>query len=132
MSIITQVDHERHELNVIAKDAVSLEDVEAHLRQEEESHALGYRELIDASEATSMFDSDDVRTVVALLQDLGRRAALGPTAIIVSNDVTYGMCRMLEILLDDVCELRPFRMSERAEAEHWLATAAIRGPGRAS
>jgi hypothetical protein len=37
---------------------------------------------------------------------------------VVANDYAYGMLRMLEILLDDVCLVRPFR--ERDAAEQWL------------
>jgi hypothetical protein len=44
--------------------------------------------------------------------------ALGPTAIIVVSDFAYGMMRMLEILVEDVCDIRPFR--DRGEAEKWI------------
>ncbi|HZE18882.1 MAG TPA: hypothetical protein VE402_02060, partial [Candidatus Angelobacter sp.] len=63
--------------------------------------------------------------IVETLRRLGRKGALGPTAVLVSNDVTYGMLRMIETLVGDVAAVRPFR--ERAEAEKWLATAPIRG-----
>jgi hypothetical protein len=32
-------------------------------------------------------------------------------------------------MLDDVCDVRPFRAVERNEAEQWLATAPVRGEG---
>jgi hypothetical protein len=50
--------------------------------------------------------------------------ALGPTrqapAIAISH-VSYGTMRMLEVLVEDVCAVRPFR--RRGEAEEWLALA---------
>ena len=116
MTMTLEVDHERQRLKVTASGPVSLDDITAHLRQEEEADALGYRELIEAADATATLSSAEVRSVVAMLRALGRKGALGPTAIIVSDDVTYGMCRMLEFMLDDVCEVRPYRASERAEA----------------
>ena len=132
MSMTIEVDHERHELSVTAKGPVSLEEIQTHLREEGEERAFGYRELIDASDATAMLTSAEVRTIVATLRELGRKHALGPTAILVSDDVTYGMCRMLEFMVDDVCDVRPYRPSERAEAEEWLAAAPIRAPGERS
>ena len=128
MPMTIRVDQERNELSVTAKGPISLGDIKAHLLEEEEGLGLGYRELIDASGAYPTLSPADIRTVVEILRDLGRKGALGPTAIVVPDDVTYGMCRMLEMLVDDVCDIRPFRISERAEAEQWLATAAIRGP----
>jgi hypothetical protein len=53
--------------------------------------------------------------------DVGRLAegsVLGPTAIIVETDVGHGMLRMLELLVEDVCAVRPFR--REPEAEKWL------------
>jgi hypothetical protein len=127
MSMTFEVDHERKQLKVTASGPVSLDDITTHLREEEDAHALGYRELIDAGAATATLSSAEVRSVVATLRDLGRKGDFGPTAIIVSDDVTYGICRMLEFMLDDVCDVRPYRVSERAEAEQWLAAAPIRG-----
>ncbi len=49
----------------------------------------------------------------------GASRASAPTAIIVDSDDGYGMLRMLEILVEDVCAVRPFR--SREEAEKWLA-----------
>ncbi|HEY6147960.1 MAG TPA: hypothetical protein VIZ69_09690 [Thermoanaerobaculia bacterium] len=56
--------------------------------------------------------------------ELGRVHALGPTAVIVCNDVSYGILRMLETLVEDVCDVRPFR--DRADGEAWLQS--VRDP----
>ena len=81
-------------------------DIREHLLRERDERGLAYHELIDASGATAVFSSSDVRETVEILRKLGREGALGPTAVVVSNDVTYGMFRMLQMLLDDVCDLR--------------------------
>ena len=44
---------------------------------------------------------------------------LGATAIVVSSDVNYGILRMMETLLQDVTQLRPFRDFHAAEA--WVS-----------
>ncbi len=74
-----------------------------------------------------MFGPADARTIVEMLQKLGRQKALGPTAVVVSDEVSYGMLRMLGILLEDIAEVKPFRAGEELEAKQWLASAAIRG-----
>jgi hypothetical protein len=52
------------------------------------------------------------------LHRLGNQSRLGPTAIIVDSDVECGMVRMAEMLVEDVCAVRPFRRTE--EAQEWL------------
>ena len=63
---------------------------------------------------------EEVEGAVERLRELGRVNALGPTAVVVGNDVSYGILRMLETLVEDFCDVRPFR--NRAEAEGWLET----------
>ena len=123
MPITLEINHERREARATATGAITLEDIRVHLSEEQVRGGLPYRELIDASEATAAFDANDARHTVDIIRSQGSKSALGPTAIIVSNDLTYGMLRMLGMLLDDVCEFRPFRKNERAEAKQWLAAA---------
>jgi hypothetical protein len=86
--------------------------------------------MVDATQATVQFSSEDVRTIFETLKQLSRKGALGPTAVIVGNEFTYGMLRMLEILLEmgSMSPLRPFRIGEEADAEHWLANAKVIRP----
>jgi hypothetical protein len=100
-----------------------MDDIRKHLTQEHRDKGLPYRELIEASRATAEFSASDVRTTVELLREYGRKGVLGPTAIVVGNDLAYGMIRMLGILLEGICELQPFRTRE--EAEQWLADASV-------
>ena len=112
-------------LTVIAEGAVDFEEIRAHLLDERADGALGYRELIDARRATPAVTPADVRRVVDLVRSEAHGVALGPTAVVVSNDVAYGMLRMLEILVEDVAAIRPFR--DYREAVKWLASARV-GP----
>jgi len=115
------VDHERREVHAAADGPITLDDIRKHLTAEHRDKALPYRELIEASRATAALSSSDVRATVEILRAYGREGVLGPTAIVVGNDLTYGMLRMLAILLDDVCALEPFRT--RQEAIQFLANA---------
>ncbi len=108
-------------MRTTAEGPITMDDIRKHLTNEHRDKGLAYRELIEASRATVAFSPSDVRTTVEILRAYGREGILGPTAIVVGNDLAYGMIRMLAILLDGVCELQPFRT--RQEAEHWLAGA---------
>jgi hypothetical protein len=125
MSVTFDVDHQQQTNRVVVIGDITIEDVRMHLGEEGERSGLGYRELIDASQATVTFSSEDARRIVKILNKLDGKRALGPTAIIVSDDLTFGMIRMLGFLLEGICEIRAFRITERHKAEEWLATAPI-------
>jgi hypothetical protein len=122
MPVIHAVDHERHEMYTTADGPITMDDIRKHLSHEHRAKGLAYRELIEASRATVAFSPSDVRTTVEILRSYGQEGVLGPTAIVVGNDLAYGMLRMLAILLEGVCELQPFRTPQ--EAKQWLAAAA--------
>src|SRR5512144_1248955 len=119
MTITLAVDHVRRLLFIRAEGFITLADIQAHLVEERFVGGLPYRELIDARGYRPAFSADDVREIVALLRRLGKDSRLGPTAIVVDTDDGFGMIRMLEILVEDVCAVRPFRRQD--EAEKWLA-----------
>ena len=118
MSIVSAIDRKRNLLLVRAKGPITFDDIRAHLEEERVIGGLPYRELIDARGYTPAFSLKEVRSIVDLLRRLGKDSRLGPTAILVDSDVGYGMIRFLEILVEDVCTVRPFRHQE--EAEEWL------------
>ena len=120
MPITYDLDQARRRLAAVATGAVTYPDVLAHLEMERLDDGLPLHELINATNATAVLSTEEVRGVVEQLRGLGRVNALGPTAVVVGNDVSYGILRMLETLVEDVCDVRPFR--NRAEAEAWLET----------
>ena len=120
MPLTVVVDHQRHEVTTVALGAITLSEILDHLNDERRAGGLAYRELVDATGATASFGASHARVIVQRLRELGKSGALGPTAVLVANDVTYGMGRMLQILLEDVAKLRPFHADERTQAETWL------------
>ena len=119
MGIIATVDHTRQRVVVRTEGTITLDDVLAHLEEERRDAGLSYSELIDGRGSTPALSSADVRAIVDALSRVARESRLGPTAILVDTDLAYGILRMLEILVEDVCAVRPFRHQE--EAEKWLA-----------
>ncbi len=120
MAITYEIDKARRRLAAVATGAVPYPDVLAHLEMERLDDGLPFHELIDATNATAELNTGPVRAIVDRRRVLGRAHALGPTAVIVGDDLSYGILRMLETLVEDVCDIRPFR--DHAEAEAWLET----------
>ncbi|HVW86444.1 MAG TPA: hypothetical protein VHB50_17280, partial [Bryobacteraceae bacterium] len=85
-------------LVTVAEGLISYEDVAAHLREERSADALDAPELIDASGATTDLTPDQVRMIVDRLMALKKSQPFGITAVVATNDVFYGMIRMLGIL----------------------------------
>ena len=108
MTITCTFLHEQNYLKVIASGPITFEEVRTHLLIERHEHGLAYPELIDAGTATPSWTSAQAREIVSQVTSIAKESALGPTAIVVSDAHSYGMIRMLEILLDQVCILRPF------------------------
>ena len=120
MPIQLAVDHELKEVKTTVTGPIVMEDIQDHLVQERREGGLAYREFIDASDAEPLMNTKDARATVELLKTLAGQGLLGPTAVIVPNEMAYGLVRMVEILLDGVAEVRPFRKAEAVDAREWL------------
>jgi hypothetical protein len=120
MPISEAIDHVRRQVRSRATASVTLGDILAHLERERTASGLPYTELIDARGYHPDFSAAEVRSIVDRLRRLGKMSRLGATAVVVDSDVGFGMVRMLEIMVEDVCAIRPFRNQE--EAELWLAS----------
>ena len=118
MPVTATYDHARRRVMAKAVGQVTLDEIRLHLEEERQEPALVYSEVFDTRGAVPDFPPADVRILVAWLRWLGERTRLGPTAVIVDTDLAYGMARMVEMLVDDVALLKPFRNSD--DAEHWL------------
>lgn len=118
MSMTATVDHARRRILVRAEGLITVNEILAHFDEERGLGALSYSELIDGRGYSPDFSAAQVRVIVAGPRRLAESSVLGPTAIIIETDVGYGMMRMLEMLVEDVCAVRPFR--REAEAEKWL------------
>jgi uncharacterized protein (DUF885 family) len=120
MPITCTVDRDRGLLLGVAKGSLSRADVLAHIEERETFEgAPSLPLLLDATEARhNAMTQADVREVVDRLRQLAKQHRLAATAIVVRDDVSYGVLRMMEILAEDVCHIQPFR--DRGAAEQWL------------
>jgi hypothetical protein len=118
MPITATYDHEHRRVVAAAVGRITLDEIRSHLEEERQEPALAFTEVIDARGAIPDFAPADVRVLVAWLRWLGERTRLGPTAVIVDTDFAFGMTRMIEVLVEDVALVKPFR--DKLEAEVWL------------
>ena len=118
MPITCSVDRARQRLFTAVEGTVTHLEVMAHWEKKRDDNCLHLSELIDATQVAVAFSAAEVLQIAQLLRDFVRRNALGPTAIVTGDDVSYGMILMLEILVKDVCDVRPF--CDPGEAEEWL------------
>ena len=102
-----------------ADGLVTFQDLSEHLDAEERDRGLGLHELFDARGATTNVTADQVRMLVQRAADTVRRIPLGPTAIVATDDVAFGMARMYAILTEQAgARVEVFRDVE--SANRWL------------
>jgi hypothetical protein len=119
MPIQYVIDTIRQRLLTRADGLVTVEDLSAHLDAEERDRALGLPELFDARGATTNLTATDVRTLVQRAAAALQRNPLGPTAIVATDDVVFGMARMYAILTEQVgARVEVFRDVD--SANRWL------------
>jgi len=119
---ISSIDHEHHRIDAVAFGAIHYSDVERHLVEERNVGGIAYKEFIDARDANLVFalSPEEIRQIVGLVRRLCRQTKFGATAVLVSTDYAFGIMRAMEMLLEDVADVRPFR--EERVARSWLAS----------
>ena len=120
--LIRSIDREHRELEAVASGPINYEQIEKHLIEERNIQGLAYKEFVDARDADLVFALSplEIRQIVALIRTLCKQSAFGSTAVLVATDFAFGIMRAMEMLLDDVAEIRPFR--EERLARSWLAS----------
>ena len=123
--IIRNIDHERYEIDAIAFGPIHYAEVEKHLLEERNIRGLAYKEFIDARDAGLVFavSPAEIRQIVALVRNLCQQSKFGATAVLVATDFAFGIMRAMEMLLEDVADVRPFRDEKLARS--WLASKSI-------
>jgi len=123
--IIRVIDHERTEVEAVAFGPIDYAEVEKHLLEERTMEGLAYKEFIDARGAELVFalSPTEIRQIVGLIRNLSQQSKFGTTAVLVSTDFAFGIMRAMEMLLEDVTDVRPFRHENLARS--WLASTSM-------
>jgi hypothetical protein len=77
---------------------LTFDEILRHLNEERTAKGIAYPEVFDATQASTDATEEQGRVVVQRMIDMRRQGAFGPTAVITTNDVVFGMARMLGIL----------------------------------
>lgn len=120
--VIRGIDRKLGELDAVAYGNIKYADIEKHLVEERNAEGLTYKEFVDARDADLVFalSPAEIRQIVSLVRSLCLQSKFGPTAVLVSTDFAFGIMRAMEMLLEDVAEVRPFR--DEKVARSWLAS----------
>jgi hypothetical protein len=119
MPIVYVIDRFLQRMVTRAEGLVTFADITAHLDAEAREHGLGLPELIDARSAMTNITPNEVRQLVHCVHDMVQRQPFGPTAILATNDVVFGMARMFSILVESHgVAVEVFRDPQSASA--WL------------
>jgi hypothetical protein len=123
--IIQDIDRERNEIEAVAFGPIDYAEIEKHLVEERNIGGLAYTEFIDARDASLVFavSPAEIRQIVSLVRSLCQQSQFGATAVLVSTDFASGIMRAMEMLLEDVADLRSFRDEKLARS--WLASKSI-------
>jgi hypothetical protein len=98
MPITFRYDPELRIVFTTAEGLVSFRDIQDHIDRESEQNALGYRELVDATTASTDITSEQIRLLVRNLYTKMREGPFGPTALVTEDEALFGMARMFGIL----------------------------------
>lgn len=120
MPFTLNVNHEHTEVDAVAIGPITYSDTVNHLLNERHFSGLAYKEFIDARNAGFMWTPEEIRAIAATIRNLCEELNFGPTAILVATDAAFGTVRVLEQLIGEFAEVKPFR--DEQEARAWLAT----------
>jgi hypothetical protein len=118
MPITSTVDHDNLTINSVASGSVTCAHICDHLVQEKDLGILRNREFVDGREAVAMFAPAESRDIVDLLRKLSAQTPVGRKAILAPAGVAYGLTRVIEMLTEEFCDVRPFL--DEQEARSWL------------
>jgi hypothetical protein len=125
MPVSIEVDDTCGRIEVCARGAVSFQEAVAALAYRRKHDCLRHTVCVDCLELASAPTSDEVRALADQRRRLYHPDGVGPTVIVASDDLLYGMLRMYQILADHGPSLHIARSREDAEA--WLADRAREG-----
>jgi hypothetical protein len=119
MAIRYSVDRVHRRLITHADGMLTFHDINAHLDVEQRNRDLDLPELFDARGATTNLTTEQVHRLVSRAANMLRVTDVGPTAIVTTNEVLYGMARMYAVLTEGVGAAADV-FSDVVSAMRWL------------
>lgn len=120
MPISYNIDRTQRKLSTIVVGRVTVDEILGHLEAVQKENALSYPELIDANGAERpSLSATDVWKAASAVRNRSLPKEIGPRAVIVHDDLQYGLTRIFTNIVSGHFPIEAFRDQEKAEA--WLA-----------
>ena len=121
------VDHDLHRLVTTWQGMILFEDVVAHYEERDAIGATVYDQLSDLRDARVSINTAQVERLATGILRKAKTYRLGRVAIVVSDDVSFGMSRMFSAMVSPEYTINVFR--SHTEAREWLGWTRSRTPG---
>jgi len=120
MAISYVLDRARGQLRTKVEGQVTVIDILGHLDALRRDEAVSYVELIDARDAGRPFLSPaEVWRAANAVLNAKISTPFGPRAVILRDDVTFGLTRIFTNIVSGRIPMRAFR--DETKAQEWLA-----------
>jgi hypothetical protein len=121
MTITTRLNKNTSRLHTLVKGTLNYRDFLTHIEETRPRLAPSWPELFDAREALTDLTTAEIKDLCYAAQAAATRDKIGPTAIIATNDLLYGLARMYSGLCGGHANpIEVFR--EIRSAEDWLGS----------
>lgn len=118
MPIELTLDNDKERIYSRASGTITFEVLRAHMHRRLEADIAHIPELLDLTEATTEMTESEIRKLADERKAMAGATTGGPTAVVATSDLFFGMFRMFDILTEEVRPMRIFR--DKTEAENWL------------
>ena len=119
MSLVVEtIDHEARRIYSRGDGEITLQILSTHMLNRLDPTIAAYGELLDITSATTSMSEEDIHELAALRKTISLPFGAGPTAVVATNQVFYGMFRMYEMITDQIRPIMVFRDIE--SARKWL------------
>jgi len=118
-----ECDHGARRVTIVRRGILDLETLVGHIARMRELDIWSYSVLVDAQRVPTSLCPEQTQEWIRRVHALGDPVRLGPIAVVASDDLTFGMVRMIAGLSDSMgIRMRVFR--QIANAESWLISSA--------
>ena len=118
MAINFHIDKVNRRLYSRASGLITFRDLLKHMKSELDPEIARFPEIFDCTDATTDLTVEQVRELADERRRIEQARSTGPTAVVASNDLFFGMFRMFDMLTETIRPMRIFR--DVRSAEQWL------------
>lgn len=119
MSITSSINLQNKRILTHIVGDLSVDQLKKHFETQIRDGIESYSELIDMTDAATVFTGDEIRKLSKSIRRLSKNHHFGTRAFVAPDEARFGMFRMLSLITEDCCSIEVFR--NREAAENWLS-----------